>query len=157
MRTCPMCGNGDRKAMAVCNRHDLGTLAALSFSNSAAPFLAAAKLPSIKHSAKSILPRFFKSMASFTSIFPPTLFPAHSRKRRWQVWQGGVYPANPSRGAVRHIHRIPFKILRSSTCGRPDTFLAETDDFISGKTSSHCSLVISMKSKLLTLGTNAKN
>lgn len=52
---------GERKTRSVCNRHDLCPLTSFSFSNTRAPFFALAKVPSIKHSVISILPRFFKS------------------------------------------------------------------------------------------------
>lgn len=48
---------GDRKTMAVCDCHDLGPLAALRFPDGEAPFLAPAKVPSMKASLMSIPPR----------------------------------------------------------------------------------------------------
>ena len=51
---------GDRKTRAVCNCHDLGAFSPLGFSHAEPPFWAPVKLPSIKHSAKSSFPRFFK-------------------------------------------------------------------------------------------------
>ena len=48
---------GDRKTSAVCNGHDLGPLATLRFSDGRAPFLAPAKVPSMKASVRSIPPR----------------------------------------------------------------------------------------------------
>ena len=48
---------GDRKTSAVCNGHDLGPLPALCFPNGRAPFLAPAKVPSMKASLMSIPPR----------------------------------------------------------------------------------------------------
>lgn len=48
---------GDRKTMAVCNCHDLGPLPALRFPDGRAPFLAPAKVPSMKVSVMSIPPR----------------------------------------------------------------------------------------------------
>ena len=47
---------GDRKTMAVCDRHDLCALAALRFPDGRAPFLAHAKVPSMKASVMSIPP-----------------------------------------------------------------------------------------------------
>jgi hypothetical protein len=158
MGACFMCGNGDRKTIAVCNRHDLGTLATLSFANSAAPFLADAKLPSIKHSARSIFPLIFKSKASLTRIFSQTLFLTHSRKRRWQVWYGGYLSGRSFHGApVLQIHRMPFKILRSSTRGRPDIFFFGSEDSIMGLTMTHCSFVISMNGKFQMPPLQSKN
>jgi hypothetical protein len=48
---------GDRKTRAVCNRHDLGPLPTLGLSDGRAPFLAPAKVPSMKASVMSIPPR----------------------------------------------------------------------------------------------------
>ena len=48
---------GDRKTMAVCNCHDLGPLPALGLPDGEAPFLAPAKVPSMKASVRSIPPR----------------------------------------------------------------------------------------------------
>lgn len=50
--------------MAVCHCHDLRTFAPLGFSHPLAPFLAMTKVPSMKHSVKSRLPR---SCRSFTN------------------------------------------------------------------------------------------
>jgi hypothetical protein len=49
--------DGDRKTSAVCNGHDLGPLATLGFPDGRAPFLAPAKVPSMKASVMSIPPR----------------------------------------------------------------------------------------------------
>lgn len=158
MRTCFMCGYGDRKTIAVCNRHDLGTLATFSFANSIAPFLAAAKLPSIKHSPISILPLFLRSTASLTSIFSHTSASTHSWNRRWQVWYGGYFSGKSFHGApVRQIQRIPLRIARLSTRGRPETFLSGMADLIMGLTKAHWSFVISMAGKFRYLFSLSKN
>ncbi len=51
---------GDRKTSSVCDCHDLGAFAPLSFSNMIPPFLALEKVPSMKHSSISILPISFR-------------------------------------------------------------------------------------------------
>src|ERR1700719_3897660 len=58
---------GDRKAMAVCDRHDFTAFSSASRADSSAPFLAELKLASMNVSDKSILPRSRKSSASFCS------------------------------------------------------------------------------------------
>jgi hypothetical protein len=58
---------GDRKTMAVCDRHDFAAFAAASWADSSAPFFAELKLASMKVSDRSILPRSRKSSASFCS------------------------------------------------------------------------------------------
>ncbi len=55
---------GDRKTMAVCDRHDFAAFAAASRADSSAPFFAELKLASMKVSDKSILPRARRSSAS---------------------------------------------------------------------------------------------
>jgi hypothetical protein len=64
--------NGDRKARAVCNCHDLAPFATLGFADGSAPFLAGTNVPSIKHSAKSIWPRAYKSSARTFRIWTNT-------------------------------------------------------------------------------------
>lgn len=56
-RRSSLCVDGDRKTMSVSNRHDFAALAPLGFANFKAPFLAAEKLPSMKHSDRSNPPR----------------------------------------------------------------------------------------------------
>lgn len=67
------CVDGDWKSMSISKGHDFAALAPLSFANASAPFLAAAKLPSKKHSERSSPPRLCKSLAnprSTASITP---------------------------------------------------------------------------------------
>ncbi len=71
---------GDRKTMAVCDRHDFAAFAAASWADSSAPFFAELKLASIKVSDKSILPRSRKSSASFCSTWV-------SNPERCQDWK----------------------------------------------------------------------
>ena len=60
--------HGERKTMAVCNRHDVAAFSATIIADSRAPFLALLKLPSMNASDKSSLPRSRKSSASFCRI-----------------------------------------------------------------------------------------
>jgi len=57
--------HGERKTMAVCNRHEIAAFSAAIIAHSRAPFLALLKLPSMKASDRSSLPRSRKSSASF--------------------------------------------------------------------------------------------
>jgi hypothetical protein len=59
--TCDPCG--DRKTRAVCNCHDLGPLPTLRLPDARAPFLAPAKVPSMKASVISMPPRSYRSRA----------------------------------------------------------------------------------------------
>jgi transposase len=55
---------GDRKTMAVCDRHDFTSFSAASRADSRAPFFAELKLASMKVSDRSSLPRTRRSSAS---------------------------------------------------------------------------------------------
>src|SRR6266436_3408453 len=55
---------GDRKTMAVCDRHDFTAFSSASRAASSAPFFAELKLASMKVSDRSSLPRARKSSAS---------------------------------------------------------------------------------------------
>ena len=55
--------DGERKTMAVANRHDFAALTAASRADGGAPFFAELKLASMKHSDKSSLPRSRRSSA----------------------------------------------------------------------------------------------
>ena len=65
-----------RKSRSVCDCHSPGAFTSFSCSNMKLPFLALAKVPSMKHSDISIFPRVFKSSASaFNILFhTPALF-----------------------------------------------------------------------------------
>ena len=54
---------GDRKTMAVCDRHDFSAFSAASRADSSAPFFAELKLASMKVSDRSSLPRARRSSA----------------------------------------------------------------------------------------------
>jgi len=58
---------GDRKTMAVCDRHDFTAFSSASRADSSAPFFAELKLASMKVSERSSLPRARKSSASACS------------------------------------------------------------------------------------------
>src|SRR3989304_6121388 len=55
---------GERKTMAVCDRHDFTAFSSASRADSSAPFFADLKLGSMKVSDRSSLPRARKSSAS---------------------------------------------------------------------------------------------
>lgn len=136
--------NGDRKTMSVSDRHDFCTLSPLCFPNKRAPFLAGAKLPSTKHSSKSIPPRSFKSLARALTTLSNTPFFTHSWKRRWQVDLGGYLLGNSSHCApVRSIHSTAFITSRGSRHGRPFPSSRTRGFGIIGPMISHC---LSLKS-----------
>ncbi len=137
--------NGERKTKAVCHCHELRTFAPLGFSDCKAPFLAEAKVPSMKVSDKSSLPRVRKSSAkvSNTRLNRPSL--THSWKRRWQVWYGGNLSGKSHHLAPqRRIQSTPFITSRSSRRGRPRV---ATTGGLSNNASikDHCSAVNSSR------------
>jgi len=147
MRRSTFNGYGDRKTSAICHCHELCTLAPLGFSHPSTPFFAMTKVPSMKHSVKSSLPRSLTSLTSARNTFSNSPARTHSWKRRWQVWYGG-YRSGRSRqeAPVRIIHKMPFRISRSSVRGlpRPSALLAGLRS--SGLITFHCSSLRSMGS-----------
>ena len=147
MRRSAFNGYGDRKTSAICHCHELCTFAPLGLSHPSAPFFAMTKLPSMKHSVKSSLPRSLTSLTSARSICSNTPARTHSWKRRWQVWYGG-YRSGRSRqeAPVRMIHKIPFRISRSLTLGLPRPSARTLRLGSKPFTISHCSSLRSMGS-----------
>jgi hypothetical protein len=147
MRRSTRNGYGDRKTSAICHCHELCTFAPLGFSHPTAPFFAMTKLPSMKHSVKSNLPRSLTSCTSLRYSFSNTPARTHSWKRRWQVWYGGYRSGMSCQEApVRKIHKMPFRISRSLTRGlpRPSDRLATLGS--NGLTTCHCSSLRSIGS-----------
>jgi hypothetical protein len=136
---------GDRKTMAVCDRHDLASFAAFRFADCVAPFLAPVKEPSIKASVRSSLPRCSKSSASAARIWAKMPSWVHCWNRRWQVWYGGYLSGRSFQGApVRKTHKMPLSTSRGSRGGRPRPPGFRRIGGTSGSTRRHCSLVRSM-------------
>jgi hypothetical protein len=144
MRRSALLVYGDRKTSTVCNCHDFRTLSPFGLTNTESPFLAAMKVPSIKHSLRSSLPRFFMSSASALRIFSKAPHLTHSWKRRWQVWYGGYLSGKSCQGApVRRTHKTPLNISLGSRLGLPlPCFLGGGSGNI-GLSIIHCSLVTS--------------
>ena len=137
--------SGERKTMAVCDRHDLATLAAFGFADFGPPFLAPVKEPSMKASDKSSLPRCSKSSANMPRIWANTPACVHCWNRRWQVWYGGYLSGRSFQGApVRKTHKMPLSTSRGSRGGRPRPPTFRRMGGTSGSMRRHCSLVISM-------------
>ena len=74
--------HGDRKTMAVADRHDFAAFAAASRADSRAPFFAELKLASMNDSLRSSFPRSRKSSASFWSSWVSSPERCHCWKRR---------------------------------------------------------------------------
>ena len=121
MRRSTSNGYCDWKTSAICHCHELRTLAPLGFSHPADPFLAMTKVPSMKHSVKSRLPRSFTSSTSFLRIFSNVPERTHSWKRRWQVLFGGYRSGRSAHWApVRKIQSTPLRTALGFCGGLPD-------------------------------------
>jgi hypothetical protein len=99
--------------MAVCHCHDLRSLTTFRFADLRSPFLAGAKLPSMKASRTSSRPRICRSSA--TASRTPRMIPdrTHCWNRRWHVWYEGYRSGKSAQGApVRSTHRMPLRTLR---------------------------------------------
>ena len=81
------CGtDGERKTKTVCHCQEFRPFAPLGLSHTFAPFLATTKVPSMKHSDRSIPPRAFRSVASASRTRSKAPSRTQRWKRRWQVW-----------------------------------------------------------------------
>ena len=133
---------GEWKRRAVCNCHDLRTLTPLGLSNTEPPFFATTKVPSMKHSDKSMSPRSSKSVATACSTRSRTPERTHSWKRRWQVWYGGYLSGRSAHCApVLRIHKIPSSTSLGWRRGLPLPSSRRDASGISGSSTCHCSSV----------------
>lgn len=115
-----------RSTLAIDQNHPLRPLSPLGFPDSGPPFLAGAKLPSIKHSLHWILSRSESSDKRARHNFSKTPDSSHSFKRRQQVLELPYFCGSSLQGAPVHkTQRIPSKHRRSSARGRPP--IGETD------------------------------
>ena len=106
--------------MAVCNCHDLGSLAPLGLSDQSPPFLAGTNVPSTKHSFRSNPSSSLRCCANTrrSSSITPDL--TQFWKRRCAVWYEPYREGMSCQGApVRSTQRIPLKTARRSAHGRP--------------------------------------
>ena len=120
MRRSTVHGDPYWEAVTIRDGHPFRSFAALCFADGLSPFLADAKLPSIKPSAQSIRP--FRSSSRIRRRQALSKEPsfAHAWKRRWQVDLAGYFAGNSFHGApVLKIHKIPLRISRSEALGRP--------------------------------------
>jgi hypothetical protein len=140
MRRSRRCVDGDRNTSAVCHCHELRTLAPLGLSHCAAPFLAPTKVPSMKHCAKSSLPRFRKSSASASRMCLNTPASTQYWNRRWQVWYDAKRSGKSCHAAPeRNIHRMPLSTWRSSLRGLPRPSVLRCGFSSNGSMAFHCS------------------
>jgi hypothetical protein len=135
--------HGEWKTCSVRNCHELCTLAPLGLSHFAPPFFATTKVPSMKHSDKSISPLASRSCANTSSkrLRVPSL--TQPLKRRKQVAYDGNSSGRSAHAApVRRIHKTPSMMARSSCAiGLPRPSARRTGKGISGASTAHCSSV----------------
>jgi hypothetical protein len=147
--------DGDRKAMAVCHRHDLGRFAASSNSNLKTPLFAPACVPSMYASVRSSFPRARKSSASVVRMRSKTPSRSHFWNRSWHVWYGGYRRGMSAHGApVRRTQSIPLSTSRGSRHGRPPrgVVTASSGPGTLSRIASHCASVRSMAGRTNTSG-----
>lgn len=110
-----------RNTLAVDHHHPLGALAALGFADALAPFLAGAKLPSMKLSLQSSWPRRSSSARNCRHTLSQMPSASHWWRRRQQV--AGLTPKSEGRSRqrapVRNTQRMPSSTARLSFHGRP--------------------------------------
>ena len=109
-----------RNTLAVDHHHPLRALAPAGFADAEPPFLAGAKLPSMKASDQSNWPRSSNSPRNARQTLSQTPCSSQSFSRRQHVEGLGYFLGKSAHGApVRRIQRIPSKTLLFSTQGRP--------------------------------------
>jgi hypothetical protein len=82
--------------------------------------LAATKLPSMKHSARSSWHCSCKTAARSWIMRSKTSWSTHCWKRRWQVWYVGYRSGRSFQRAPLHkTHKMRFRTARSFTHRRP--------------------------------------
>ena len=110
-----------RNTLAVDHHHPLRALATLGFANAVAPFLAGAKLPSMKLSLQSSWPRWSSSARKCRQTLSQTSCCSQRRSRRQQV--AGLTPKSGGRSRQRapvlSTHKMPSRTARLSFHGRP--------------------------------------
>ncbi len=135
--------HGEWKTSSVCNNHELRTFAPLGLSNFGAPFFATVKVPSMKHSVRSIPPRSSRSLASASSILRSISAFTQRLNRRKQVMEEGNRPGRSAHEApVRNTQSTPSITARSWwTSGLPLPSARTGNGAISGGRMVHCSSV----------------
>jgi hypothetical protein len=135
--------HGEWKTCSIRNCHELRTFAPLGLSHFSPPFFATTKVPSIKHSDKSISPRASRSCANASSKRRSVPSLTQALKRRKQVAYDGNSSGKSAHAApVRNIHTTPSMTARSScSTGLPRPSARRPGDGIKGASTAHCSSV----------------
>jgi len=137
--------HGEWKTMSVSNNHELRTLAPLGLSHFGSPFFATTKVPSMKHSDRSIRPASSRCRARLSRICRITPDLTQRVKRLKQVHPEGKRSGKSAQAApVRKTQRMPLRTARSlCSCGLPRPSARRTVAGISGSRIAHCSSVSS--------------
>lgn len=137
--------HGEWKTMSVSNNHELRTLAPLGLSHLGSPFFATTKVPSMKHSDRSIRPASSRCRARLSRICRITPDLTQRVKRLKQVHPEGKRSGKSAQAApVRKTQRMPLRTARSlCSCGLPRPSARRTVAGMSGSRIAHCSSVSS--------------
>jgi len=134
--------NSQRNTFTVCQYHPLRSLAALGFTDGAAPFLAGAKLPSRKVSSHRSSPSSSRPPSSARQAPSQTPSSCHCCSRRQQVdGEGNSSGKNRQAAPVCRTHRMPSKHARFAAGGRPRLSRRRFGLGNNGSINSHCSSV----------------
>jgi hypothetical protein len=141
MRTSSIRVDGEWKTCSVRNCHELRTFAALGLSHFAPPFFATMKVPSMKHSDKSMSPRSSRSRANAVSNRSSVPSLTQRLNRRKHVAYDGYRSGKSAQGApVRKTQRMPSMTARSScSTGLPRPSARRIGGGMSGDRTAHCS------------------
>lgn len=135
--------HGEWKTCSVRNCHELRTFAPLGLSHFRPPFFATTKVPSMKHSDKSMSPLASRSCASASSKCPNVPSLTQALKRRKHVEYDGYSSGRSDHAApVRKIHNTPSRTARlSCSTGLPRPSARRAGGGIKDASTAHCSSV----------------
>jgi len=132
--------NSQRKTFTVDQYHPLCALATLGFTDSSAPFLAGAKLPSRKLSSHFRRPSLSNPANIARQAVSQTPASSHCLRRRQQVEGEGNSSGRKRHAApVCRIHKIPSRQARFGAHGRPRPSRRHLGWGSRGSTNCHCS------------------
>jgi len=137
--------NSQRNTFTVCQYHPLRSLAALSFPDRKAPFLAGAKLPSKKLSSQRSRPFSSSAPSRVRQASNQTPCSCQRCNRRQQVEdEGNSSGRNRHAAPVCRIQRMPSRHARFEAGGRPRLSARRLLWGNKGSISPHCSSVNSL-------------
>jgi hypothetical protein len=143
--------NSQRKTATVDQYHPLRALATLGFTDSGAPFLAGAKLPSRNVSSHFSKPSPSSAPSNVRHASSHTSCSSHCFSRRQQVaGEGYLSGKNRHAAPVCNTQRMPSRQARFEAHGRPRLSLRRFGSGSSGASSSHCASLNNSNRFLLT-------